>query len=356
MEDQGGTVSAAREKEWLLLEMTATVDSVPMMLECCRAVLSGDIDDDTVMSAKRIVSARTTSLEHGPGDPALQADMNRWLACYGHVPPVMGLPAHKAVVESTAGDVRSASFDLFTSGAAHLVVVGDVDPARLIDDIEPVANVIRGTTRIETSTALVKHNEPRLITQSAPAFRRTSIRLAYPTPSADSQKQLLSRIVSAVILGGTPQSRLGRVFRDELGVAYDVSALTSRALDADCLLVNADIANESAQESVDRLYTLLSDFAGAGPTQQEIDDAIRFLNNTYDSAWSTLLGRAMFVVTYITSHLRLEDIRSVKEELSRLSIDDVTEFARMLRPELFYGAVSSGFHNLNVAWHVRRAS
>lgn len=356
LEDQGATVSAAREKEWLLLEMTATVDSIPMMLECCKAVLAGDIEDETIMSARRMVSARLASLEHGPQDSALQADMNRWLACYGDVPPVLGIPAQEAIAETTVGDIRSVSFDLFASGVVHLVVVGDVDPDRLLDDIGSVAGAIKGTKHSEASTTLVRQSDPHLVTQTAPGFRKTSIRLMYPLLPADNLRQFLSRIVAAVIFGGTPQSRLSRVFRDELGVAYDVSAVISRVLQADCLLVNADVANDSAQKSVDRIYELLSDFAIAGPTLQETNDAIDFLIGTYESAWDTLLGRAMFVVTYITSHLRLEHIRSVKEELVKLSLDDVTEFTRMLHPELAYGAVSSGADNLKVLWNDRQGS
>jgi hypothetical protein len=346
LEDSGGVVSASREKEWLLVEMTAPVESVDTMLEVCRSVLDNKIDEVLVSSARRKVAARTASSVHAATDPAFAADVCRWEGAFGIVPAIMGLPSQTAVLETDTSDIASTAHDLFAAGDIHLVVVGDVDPADIVRHARALGAGITAGDRAASVATPTLLAIPTIRIKNSTEYRRTCIRLMSSEARVTDARKLLSRAVLAVLLGGTPQARLGRLLRDDLGIAYDVSASLTRTLGTDTILVNADVANDAAQEAIDRINGLLLELAEHGPGGAESDRAIEFLSGSYLSAWSTVVGRALFLTMYITNDMPVTDIARVGEVLFGLTGADIAAAGAVLHPAKLAGGIVGGFREL----------
>lgn len=121
--------------------------------------------------------------------------------------------------------------------------------------------------------ARVKQRRARI--EYAPRMgSQTCVRLAFATPGESSPTARATEILARVLHDGM-STRLHRRICDELGLAYDVSAGLELFRDVGVFDVGASVAHESVPRLVREVLTMLGDLALDGPTDAEVEKAVR---------------------------------------------------------------------------------
>jgi predicted Zn-dependent peptidase len=103
---------------------------------------------------------------------------------------------------------------------------------------------------------------------------QTCVRLGFATPGERTEVARAIEILTRILHDGM-STRLYRRICDELGLAYDVSAGLELFRDVGIFDVASTVAHENVPQLVREVLTILADLALEGPTEAEVEKAVR---------------------------------------------------------------------------------
>jgi zinc protease len=246
---------------------------------------------------------------------------------YGDHPYAREIPAPETVASTTAGQLRRLHADRVIPTGATLVLVGDVQPARVLDRAEAALGGWAPQGRPRELPKL-----PTVVPQAALLVHRTgsvqsSIRLGGSAPGrADEGYPALH--LANYVFGGYFSSRLVENIREDKGYTYSPHSRIEHAVAGSGLVVEADVATEVTAPALLEIGYELGRMATLPVGQRELDDVRQYAIGTLALAIATQSGLASMLSGLAGSGLGLDWLREYPGRLGAVTRESAFEAAR----------------------------
>jgi len=239
--------------------------------------------------------------------------------------------------EGTEASLNSITHDDLATFHKHnfardnliVAVVGSISPEELSPLLDKVFGDLPEKAELETvSEAKLAFGQ---ITRVDYALPQTSISMVYPGVRRQDPDFFPAYIMNHILGGGTFSSRIYNEVREKRGLAYSAgSNLVTRDHMA-ALMVNTATRADRANETLQILKTEIAKMAKDGPTEDELDEAKKYLVGSYavnnldssSAVASTLIGLQ-------DENLGRDYIDKRAELINRVTLDQVKEAAKKL--------------------------
>lgn len=213
-------------------------------------------------------------------DPERIAEIAFAEALYGDHPygrRSEGTPETLATV--TAEDLETMHRRMFARDRLHVGVVGAVDAPTLARELDRLF----GSLPEKSDLVEVPDVEPRLGQEVRIDYPlpQTTIQLAYPGIDRKDPRFFAAYLMNHVLGGGTFTSRLFDEVREKRGLAYGVGSDLANRRHSAALVIGTGTSSQRAQETLGVIRDVVKRMAEEGPTEQELEDAKRYVIGSY---------------------------------------------------------------------------
>jgi predicted Zn-dependent peptidase len=293
--------------------------------------------DEVSIERDRVVQ-EIALLRSQPGVVAGDALVRR---LYGTHAYGQGTPDPDAVSAVRPAALRSLHGARVRPGHAVMVVVGDVDVSRTIDDVEAAFGPW------QDAGGFRELSRPRVTTPSSvllvdrPGAVQSNIRIGgRALPRSDPQYAALALAVT--VFGGYFTSRLNDNIREQKGYTYGAHARVEHRKASAQLTVAADVGRDVTAASLVEIAYELGRMVALPVEQGELDAARRYLQGTLAMGIQTQAGLASFIATLVSAGLSVDYLRDYPAALEKVTVDDVIEASRRFLTPLGLSTVVVG--------------
>ncbi|MFB7620208.1 M16 family metallopeptidase [Kitasatospora sp. NPDC056181] len=348
LEQWGGIVTVHRTRKWLLFSVLATSDLLPLLADTLTEVVTTRYTPETVGAAVAKVAQLATLAD---AQPAIDSMREMWARFYGHLPPEADpSPRAEEVREVTVEQISDVHRRFVVPRHAGLALVGAADPAQCLDHFETAladwrghdAGPLPGPRPIATPS-------PGIVSRHRPGRQQTQIRLVAAAQPRTGIADFAANQVAGAVLGGSFASRINTVLREQHGLAYRCKATTD-FIDQDVFVIEADVTTSRVPEAMRHLHRLTEEFATTGPTQDELDAAVGFINGAYALNLGSQLGRVALLNACSTQNLPGSALVDIPAATARLTVEDVRRAAAHCHPSRLAGVVVGDAEHFPAQW------
>ncbi|MFD0375087.1 M16 family metallopeptidase [Streptomyces sp. NPDC127112] len=335
----GGMLSASRSARWL--GVTGSGPVLPLLLDVLALSLTRPRFTDEVVRAVTVraqgqVAATRTQ-------PQLIASEALVEHLYGSLPQMQDVPRAADLAAVTPDEVHLAHRRWVRPDQAVLIVVGDLHPARAVEQAERALSGWEragGTPRQAAQGPLLPHLRNRTIARvPRPGATQTQIRLVRPG-LARTDPGFAALTLANIVFGGYFSSRLVAEVRERHGLAYRCESVFRDHLDQLVVAVEADTATEHGSRTLGHLQAQLRRMAEEPPTSAEIEAARRFVTGMTALSTSSQQGWAAGLMLALAGGQQPEHISRILDDFTAVTDDDVAAAAaRFFDPDDFHGVV-----------------
>lgn len=322
----GGSLGASSAGDNFVLYGSSFADRYRQLLSLMAEVLTsatypaGEVEGDRDRSADEITLALSR-----PETIASEALSHR---LYGSHPYGVSLPRPEAVAEVTPARLKRLHSSLLRPGGAHLVVVGDLTPARAAGVAEEVLG--DWLSRAGKATAAL----PRL-----PRLEAGPLELVDRRGSVQSNIRIAGRMpgrldpdwpalaVANAILGGMFTSRLVENLRERNGYTYSPHSLVHHMRAGSTGTIGADVSTGVTAAALVEARYEIARLATAGVTEAELEAARRYLVGIFLFQTATQSALASTLGALAATGVEPEYLTSHPARLARVTKQEVDEAA-----------------------------
>jgi zinc protease len=305
----GGNVLATNLRP--LLALLATVLTEPTF---ARDEVAGERD--------RLVE-RLTIARSRPGVVASEALGHRM---WGEHPYAMDLPQTQAVAASTVAALRSLHADLVRPSDAVLVVVGDIAPNRVLDQIESALADWTGVAKLGRVPGLPTPTPGPTLIVDRPGSVQSSIRIGRPALSRTDDDYPALQLAN-LIFGGYFSSRWTENIREDKGYTYGPHSRIEHQVLGSSLMFDVEVATEVTAPAMLETRYELGKIASLPVTQAELDAVRQYAIGTLALSTATQAGLASTIAGLSAFGLGLDWVTDHPARLSAVGIDEVSAAA-----------------------------
>jgi len=225
-----------------------------------------------------------------------QTSQNAYRAFYravlpeGHPYRVASFDEEEAGLKAmTRDDLLAFHRARYTPRTAIVVVVGDVTAAEMRALIEKYFGDWQGETPTLVSFPPVPAGAEKRVVTPIPDKAQANIYAGYAGDLRRADPDYYAAQIMNMILGGggALNSRLGKVIRDEHGLAYGVSSGFHASTGAGPWYTAMGVNPANADRALDLLQAEIARMRDGGATQREVDDTIAYLTGAHAIALVT---------------------------------------------------------------------
>lgn len=192
----------------------------------------------------------------------------------GYGVPTIGTPS--SVPSLTPDQVRGWHSAELEAGRTIAVIVGDLDPERVADELAELLETIPGgarPARFAASRLAPNPDDRQRVRERQRA--QTAIAMAFPGPARTDEARFAAEVWASVAggLGG----RLFTALRDQRSLAYTVMASAWQRLGTGALLTYIATSPEREEEAREQMLLELDRFRREGITAEELGRAVGYL-------------------------------------------------------------------------------
>jgi zinc protease len=216
-----------------------------------------------------------------------------------------------------------------TSSGLNLVMVGDVEVARMLD---VARSVFGGWSPPQPADILVEPPGPATGRRrlAIPMMNKAQVDIAYGFVTMERSDPayyalwLVNNALGQYGLGG----RLGDNIRERQGMAYYVSSALDASMAAGSLVIRAGVNPSNVERTIDAIDDELVKLRREGLTADELEESRRFLIRSMPRALETNAGIAHFLQTAEFFGLGLDYDQRLPDLLGRVTLDAANAVAR----------------------------
>ena len=277
----GGRLEARAQRQHITVACEVLSRDLDLALELVRDVTLAPAFSMAEVTRKReqivgqIVSVRD--------DPGRVAERLLPVVVLGESPlshPVAGF--EESVAELSRDDVTAFHHRHVRPERAYLVIVGDVDVARVMRRVARTFEGWRGTPTDLGS--LRAATEPpystRVVVVARPQTTQVQVRFGAPSVARDDPDRAALDVANA-ILGGGFTSRLVDELRTVRGLTYTVFSTFLGMRGAGLFEISSFTKNATLREAVDLILAVTRRLVAEGPTEEEVEKARRYLTGQF---------------------------------------------------------------------------
>lgn len=249
---------------------------------------------------------------------------------YGDHPygrPSAGEP--ETVEAITVDDLRGFVERRIARGNLIVGVVGDITAAELSSRLDEVfGGLPENASPWEIEPADLKFSGGVVV--ETLAIPQSRILFAQPGISRDDPDYYAAYVANHILGGGGFSARLYTEVREKRGLAYSAGSYLASSDAANVLAGSAGTQNSRAAETVDVIRSVWRDMAEKGPTDEEVDAAIRYLTGSWPLRFDRSSAIAGMLTTVQELGLGLDYLNRRNDILYALTPDDVRRATRKL--------------------------
>jgi predicted Zn-dependent peptidase len=338
IEARGGEINAHTTREYLSLHTVTLAEHLPLALSCLAdiairpAFKREDFDKEKLVILQEIGSARERSgalydafVQHLWGQNPLRN-------------PVIGIP--EGVRDASLKDVRTFHQRRFVGGNAVLVICGDVAPDQAVSLAEEsFSDLSPGAEQPPKPVDEAPIRQPRG-GHLARKSKQTYLLLGVPTVGLKHPHRSALKVIE-LILGMGASGRLYRRLRQELGLVYNVNAVSSVYEDAGFLAIHAACDAEDQTRVQDEILDGWLDLRQRDITAEELEAAKGNYAGTLARRFETNLSVAGIVGIEALLH-QVESFETAIARINAVTSEGVRQAARQYLVEDGYVLVTAG--------------
>jgi Predicted Zn-dependent peptidases len=324
LQSVGGALGSGADPDRLLVSGNALVDGLPRLLSVLADVLNNATypADEVGTERDRLVDR----IQVAQSQPAHLARVALLKRVYVDHPYAVQTPGAEEVKEVTPEQLLALHADRVHPNGSILVLVGDIDPERAIDEAERALGSWAGNGHEITLPPAPELVPGPLTLVDRPGSVQSSLRLALPgVPRTHPDHAALQ--LANLIFGGYFSSRWVENIREDKGYTYGPHSLIEHSVAGTVLVVSAEVATEVTGPALLETWYELGRIATLPPRQGELDQARQYALGTLQLGMSTQSGLAGLTSTYAGYGLRLDYLANHAALLERTTIDEVVAAA-----------------------------
>jgi predicted Zn-dependent peptidase len=263
-----------------------------------------------------------------PGTVADEAWLHRR---YGDHPYGRSLPTPEEVAEVSPRSLKALHQRRVVPSGSLLVLVGDLTPARAIDQVEKALAEWQGGPG---ATVAKVPDVPRLplLLVDRPGAVQSNLRLGGRAPRRTDDWYAAGQLANG-IYGGSFSSRLTQNIREDKGYTYSPHSSVRHLRGDSRLVTSAEVATEvTAPAMVEVLYEL-GRIAALPPSAEELEDTVQYLTGTLALGTSTQAGLAETLADLLTDGKSVDWLQEYPARLASTTPEEVMRAAtKILAP------------------------
>jgi zinc protease len=159
---------------------------------------------------------------------------------------------------------------------------------------------------------------------------QSTIRFGMPGLLRKDEDFVAATVMNHILGGGSFTSRLWQEVREKRGLAYSVSSALQPLRQTGVLMGGTATKNERAREALDVIRAEIARMAEAGPTEEELDKAKRYLVGSYALRFDTSTKIANHLMQMQVDDLGIDYTDRRNGLFEAVAIEDVRRVAKRL--------------------------
>jgi zinc protease len=278
LDDAGGEMSFDAGRDAIYGSMRMLSEDKDEVLELLRMVVTAPRFDEPAV--ERVRGQALAGLVSRERDPQYRGRQAFAVALYGDHPyarPDDG--TSRSLAAMTPDDLRELHGRLFARSNLNVAVVGAIDAETLSRDLDLVFSELPA----EADLTAVEHIEPQLAQEVAYEFAlpQTTLQLVYPGVARDDEDFFAAFLMNHILGGGTFSSRLFNEVREARGLTYGIGSGLRTDDRTHSLIIGTSTRPDRVEQALEIIKQEVARIAEEGPTEEELDDAKRYLIGAY---------------------------------------------------------------------------
>jgi zinc protease len=258
---------------------------------------------------------------------------------YGDHPYALDLPQPADVEATTSKQLLKLHADFVRPAGGVLVIVGDIAPARALDQ---VARALEGWTGARSASRVPKLApiEPGpLLVIDRPGSVQSSLRLAAPAVRREDERYAALQMANT-IFGGYFSSRWTENIREDKGYTYGPHSRVELTGVGSALVLDADVATEVTAPALVETFYELGRISALPVTPAEVEAVRQYLIGTIALSTATQAGLASTLANLLGNGLDPSWMGEHSARLAKVTVDEVSAAAaQFFGPARFVGVV-----------------
>ncbi|HEY2298526.1 MAG TPA: pitrilysin family protein [Jatrophihabitans sp.] len=258
---------------------------------------------------------------------------------WGAHPYAHDLPQADAVAATTPAQVRTVHRDRVRPDGAVLVIVGDISPARVVDQTEQALAAWTGDAAKPRIPKLPVPQPLPLLVVDRPDSVQSSVRMGTDAVTRTDPRYPALQLAN-LVFGGYFSSRWTENIREDKGYTYGPHSRIDHHVLGSTLMLDVEVATEVTGPAMLETFYELGRIASLPVTPTELESVRQYAIGSLALSTSTNAGLASTIAALAAFDLGLDWIREHPARLARVTIDDVAEAAHeFLAPSRFSSVV-----------------
>jgi zinc protease len=333
----GADLGASVNPERLSVSGAALATGLPVLLDV--------VADALVHAAHRTAEVRlekdrlTAHLSMARSQPRTIARIALQRRRYGDHPVTRELPEPEDLAEVTPAGVRALQRRAVVPRGSLLVLVGDLTPAKIVDQVAQALSGWRSDREVVRLPELPELTGGNVELVHRPGAVQSQLRLsARAVPRTDPRYPALQ--VANLVFGGYFSARLPENIREDKGYTYGAHSWLEFNTHGATILVDTDTATDVTAAALLEIRYELGRLGLVPPTEDEVDSARRYAIGALSISMASQAGLASSVMAVSAAGLDLDWLRGHPARLSAVTRDQVAEAAaEFFTPAAFTGVV-----------------
>ncbi len=225
----------------------------------------------------------------------------------------------------TVGELADYHRQHFVPSATSITIVGDVVPAKVIEEVTALFGDWAGVAAKPIVVAPASEQASRTIIKKMDDKPAVSIVLGAPIELKRSSPDFPAARLAMQILGGdTITAKLGKRVREELGLTYGIVARTGDLTYGWApFMVTMSVATRNIDLALTETHAILDKFVAEGVTERELQTQVNSESGLYQVALSSLKAITDRIGENAALGLSLDGIDKYPAQLRAVTVDQV---------------------------------
>jgi len=260
-------------------------------------------------------------------DPNFLVNERFQKAVFGNHPYSFVVPSEMYINALTREDLRNFVASFYIPNSSHLIVVGDIDPARTLTEIEKAFGTWKaGSVPAQENPATPTRDKRQIYFVNRPGSIQSAIYIGNITiPRKD--KDYFAIRTANIIYGGSFYSRLTRNIRESKGYTYSPFSSSNTQAIAGSFVAGAFVRNEVTGPTLLEIFYELDRMRVLPVTEEELNAAKEYSAGNFSVELASQVGLAFRINSIYTYDLDKSFIEDFRPKISALTVADIQRVA-----------------------------
>lgn len=288
------------------------------------------MDEEAVERIRQQIVASIKIDQEDPNDVASNAWFAKVFEGHPYGSPTKGTV--DSVITISPADLKGFVKRTFARNNLHVAVVGDITEDELAVELDRIFGDLPEKAELKPVPDADWSMMPRQ-TVIPMAMPQTVVNFGMPGLKRSNEDFIPAYVMNYILGGGGFSSKLMQEVREERGLAYSVYSYMSPLDHAGIIYGGVATENSRVAESIRVIKQVLADMAKNGPTEEELEDAKRYLTGSYALRFSSSERIATILMWVQIENLGIDYIDKRNSLVEAVTLEDIKRVSQLLDPD-----------------------